>query len=365
MKKFLRLFFCLLLLFCVTFSNGAAADEEDYGFSQANESLPKSASEITDKNDQNGVIEIFSVSNIINLLTNGTYKILKNSVKDFALIIGAILLLAAVKYLGQSMKRNNIKNIFNITAALTLSILVYRISGSVINDAQGAINEITIYIKALLPAFSASITAKGAFSSALVLPATTLIGTNIISDLMAKVFLPIINIYLALCLAGAVSDKVETTGFAKLVRNVAIWSVTALCTVLVSVLSIQKLVTGVTDNLATKTAKFAVGGMVPIVGTIVKDAFDTVAGSVKMISSVSGAFAIAAVIYAIIPIITRLAVYNLLFRFAASVSEMLIDKKASGFFIGISDLWGIIFAVTICEGIVFIFSVAVLISAGG
>ena len=117
---------------------------------------------------------------------------------------------------------------------------------------------------------------RQALTSAAVLPGIMLTALEITSQLNIYFFLPILNIYFAVCLAGAASNKVALAGVGNFLKSTVIYCLTGVTTIFVGILGIQRVVASASDTVAAKAVKFTVGSVIPVVGGIVKDAFEDV-----------------------------------------------------------------------------------------
>ena len=90
-------------------------------------------------------------------------------------------------------------------------------------------------------------------------------------------------------------------GVGNFLKSTVIYCLTGVTTIFVGILGIQRVVASASDTVAAKAVKFTVGSVIPVVGGIVKDAFDTVAGGIGMIKSVTGAIGIAAILFTLAP----------------------------------------------------------------
>lgn len=369
MKKILRtMIFAILILMISSFAAAAAetgSELPDFGMEEAERALPDGASELYGLRDGGSLLSKFSWESVLDFLSGSTYTIIKEALRDFARIFAVVLIFVLLGGVMQAAEKSYASTAFDFTAMLVAALTFYSCMGRALQEATGAVQDLSIYIKALMPVFAGTLTMSGAPVSGTVLPAAALAGINLLSDLNLRFFLPMIQLYFSLCLAGGISKKITACGFAKIVKSTVTWCLTAICTIFVSLLSIQRLITGASDGVAAKTAQFALSSIVPVVGGIVKDALATVAGSINMIKSVAGAIGVGAIFFVLVPIFIRLFIYSILFRLAAAFSSFSGTSRLSDFLSAAAEVWNIIFAVTACEGILFVLGIAILMTVGG
>lgn len=86
------------------------------------------------------------------------------------------------------------------------------------------------------------------------------------------------------------------------------------------------MLTGSADAFALKAAQAAFSGMVPVVGSMLSDASESLLASAGLIRSAAGAFGILAVIsMAIVPFL-RLGAYYLALKLAGAIGEGAVMK---------------------------------------
>lgn len=374
-----RIFFAAVLFFLILFSIAAGASDvspetdtttqstdelySSFGADEAQQQMPDAAKQYID--DKKDISEQINYKTILNFLSNGTYDIIKGAIVDFGKIMAVVVLFMALSAFAEQGLKSYSKTAFHFAAMLCLALVVYDCSRGAINEAANAIDELSVYMKALLPVFAGTMAGSGAVTSAAVLPGIMLTALEILSQVNVGFFLPVLQIYFAVCLAGAASNKVALAGLGSFLKSTVIYCLTGITTIFVSVLGIQRVVAAASDTVAAKAVKFTMGSVIPVVGGIVKDAFDTVAGSIGMIKSVTGAVGIAAIFFTLAPIVIRIVLYTLMFKAATALASLSGNSKISGFLGSISELWNCIFAVTVFEGTILIIGIAAMISVGG
>ena len=362
MKKWI---WTALLIACFVIP-ACGADLPDFGLSKAQQSLPSGAEEaLGGAQSASGLLDRFGFSEVLDFLTNNTFTIARGAFRDFGKLVAVVLTFVMVDGLMRAADKRFTSAAFDFASMLCAALAVYSCMKPVISAAQEAICDLSVYLKALMPVFAGVLAAGGAPVSAAVLPSAALTAISLLSDLNTRFFLPLVQVYLAVCLASGISQKVLMLGLADLVKSAVNWCLTATATVFVSVLSVQRIITGASDGAVSRTAKLAVSTFVPVVGGIVKDALETVAGGVAVIRSVTGALGIAAVFYVLIPVFIRLFLYAGMFRIAAAFAGLSGGSRLHGFLKAASEAWNVVFAVTACEGLLLVLGVAILLTVGG
>ena len=94
-------------------------------------------------------------------------------------------------------------------------------------------------------------------------------------------------------------------------------------TVFTTVMAAQSLLASKADNLAGKAAKFAIGNMVPLVGSAIAGTLGTVATSVEYIRAGVGVIGVVVIILLLLPTLLTLLVTKYAFSLASGAADIL------------------------------------------
>ena len=126
-------------------------------------------------------------------------------------------------------------------------------------------------------------------------------------------------------------------------------------TVFGAVMAAQNLLASKADNLAGRTAKLAVGNLVPVVGSAIAGTLGAVSSSIEYIRSSVGVIGIISVILMVVPTIVTLLLTKLILSLSAGAAEILgcsREGKVIGELVGINGF--LLAAACICS-VTFIF----------
>jgi stage III sporulation protein AE len=145
----------------------------------------------------------------------------------------------------------------------------------------------------------------------------------ILETLCAGTVLPVAGICLALVLPEALSGKVDLRPIAGLIKRTYTLCISFLMLLLCGVLGIQSTLAKASDTLALRTARFAAGSFLPVVGGSVSETLRTVAGSVEYLRAVAGASAVTVLFFAFLPIFVSLLLTRIAFLLGGAVAKLL------------------------------------------
>ena len=125
--------------------------------------------------------------------------------------------------------------------------------------------------------------------------------------------------------------------------------------------SFEGFLSTVFDSFSMKTAKFALGSFIPLVGNALADAVGTVAGSMNVIKNTCGTMGILVMILLLLPSILQLILQRAAVGAAQVTAELLGCEKEGRLLAEIQGVFGYILAVTALAAVLFVFIMALII----
>lgn len=175
----------------------------------------------------------------------------------------------------------------NVAVCLTVGGLVSTSALSVLNGADETVANLSRAVEGIVPVFAGILVASGSFTGAALYGFATAAAASFATSFMHNVVHPLAGVLLGLSAVSALCEN-DLYSLAEGIRKAIVRILGLLSVVFVSLLSLQTAVSGSTDSLALKAARFIVAGSVPIIGHAVADAAATLAGSVQVVKGVVG-----------------------------------------------------------------------------
>jgi stage III sporulation protein AE len=177
--------------------------------------------------------------------------------------------------------------------------------------------------------------------------------------------LPLLEIYTVICLIGSISPQVRMSGIAGFIKKATTFFMGLMLTIFVGALSLQGVLASSADSAAFKVMKFTAGSFVPVVGSILGEALNTVLGAAALLRTTVGIFGIGVFIYIALPVIISVLLRMIVLSLASLVAYMLGQDNAGAFLKDLSGALSITFAILATVSALFIMSVAVTATMGG
>lgn len=304
----------------------------------------------------------FSLKDLIKLVCESLIHKIKEPIKAIASVTAAVLICSLIKNFCEDFSAAG--KIVNFSAVIAVSCAIMLPLKNVIEYSAKVIEESSDFMLGFIPVYSSAAVSCGNVSSA-VSYRTLMLGTaTAISQLSSEIVMPLISIYFAMCIAGSVSD-LNIGEISKYFKNFSVWILGASMTVFSGILGLGTLISSSADSSFNKTAKFLIGSAVPVVGSTISDALTTLKGCLSVTKNVFGIYGIIVTAAIFIPPIISVISWKICLSAASAVCGIAENKELCGLLKAASYVMGIMLALLVSISIMFIFSVAVLLMAGG
>ena len=183
----------------------------------------------------------------------------------------------------------------------------------------------------------------------------------IVSEVIKRCLVPLITFSAVLSVVGNIGDKAGISGFVRIVKSAAKWIMALVITVFTGINTIYGFATPALDAVGTRTLKFAVGSLVPVVGGFLSDTLDTVAASGAVVKNAVGASGIVMLAIMCIPPIIKLGIMQLMFKLSSAITEPIANKRISKMLWDMGDAFMALFGVVVLSSIMFIINICIII----
>lgn len=183
----------------------------------------------------------------------------------------------------------------------------------------------------------------------------------IVSEVITRCLVPLITFSAVLSVAGNIGDRNGISGFVKIVKSATKWIMALVITVFTGINAIYGFATPALDAVGTRTIKFAVGSLVPIVGGFLSDTLDTVTASGAVVKNAVGASGIVMLCIICIPPIIKLGIMQMMFKLISAITEPIADRRISGMLWEIGEAFVALFGVVVLTAVMFIINICIIL----
>ena len=361
----ISLFAALTLAACSVFSVGA---EESFDMSAVYDALSDDALNSLQRIGANSAnadeLSSLSFEKIIGEIAQTAENNAAPPLKGL-ISITAIFLICSMLSVYKGSLSSGVSDAINITAALCISGAVVVPAVELIGNASQLIVTASNVMLAYVPAVvTLMLSSGGAVSSASYYTAVLAAGEGV-CQLSSRLLAPFMNLFLGLSVTSGISPEIHLEGLIQSVSKAVRWLLTFAMTIFTAVLGVKQVITSSLDTVSNRAVRFAVGSFVPVVGSALSEAYNTVRGSVSILKSGLGVFAIIAVAAVFMPIIIRSVMWIVTLWLGKSVAEVLGLPQCAGLLGGVSAVLSTLLAVVLCVMSIYIISSAVALLLGG
>lgn len=379
MKK-LIIVICILLIISTTAANAQENYDEILEAQEQIVNIEKFTDVINKliSPDSNKIIPQFSVKQLIRDIAMGNVsfnikeifeRVLKFFFKEVYLnleiiikVIILVLLCALLQNLKSSFGNDGVGEIAFYSCYIFIAAILIKHFLDVLNLGKAVINNLVIFMQAFIPTLFTLLITTGNITASTVLQPSIIFSIEIISTLIKNLILPLILFYTVLAIVNNISDKVQVSKLADLIKNVGTWLIVIFLTIFISILSLQSKITSIADGVGTKAAKFAVSTFVPIVGKVLSDAVETVVGySILIKNSISVVGMIVIILICLVPVIKIFALI-VIYKLTAALIQPISDERIVKCISQMANSLTFISAAVISVSVMFLISVSIIIN---
>ena len=372
MKKYLIIFLIAIVSYSLS-PTVKATDEQNLIESQADSLGISTFLSDSEKYTQDAfgdidINEIFTAS-ISGKLDNGMiiniiFKLLGDNVKNALITVGSVMIIVVIhsilKAISENLGNENVSKIAYYIEYILIITLIMTNFSSIITEMKTAVQSLTGFANSLIPLMiTLMITTGNVVSSGMLQPILLLLVT-FISNFMTNILIPIALVATALGIISKISDQAQVGKLSKFLNSSMVWILGTVLTLFVSVTSLEGGLTSSIDGVTAKAAKTAISSVVPVVGSILGDAVNTIMGCSNIIKNAVGVVGIIGIIAICIRPIVQLAALTITYYLGAALCEPIADDKIVGIMEQMGGTFKIFLAVLFALTVLLIIGIAIV-----
>lgn len=298
-------------------------------------------------------IDSLDFKSILSLTPSQAMGLIAAVIKDFftrpfkcmLLLIGVILLCALLDSFRQSIDTDSKTEIFTTVCVLCACAVILSPISKCIETATSAVRSSSDFMISFVPVFSTVLTASGHPVSAAAYHMLIFSAAQLVSQIAAKTLIPLLSVYLAFSVTGAVIPSFNLDSVGKSVKSFINWTLGVSVTVFVSLLGLQSFVACGADTVTMKTAKLVLGSAIPIVGGAISEALSTTQACVGLLKTSVGVYAVIAVCLTILPALVESILWLLALKISQAAADVMGISSLSKLFGAVQNTLSVLIAV--------------------
>ena len=241
-----------------------------------------------------------------------------------------IIIHSILKAISENLGNENVSKIAYYIEYILIVTLIMTNFSTIITEMKEAVQNLTSFANSLIPLMmTLMITTGNVVSSGMLQPILLLIIT-FISNFITNILIPIALISTALGIVSKISEQVQVGRLSKFLNSSMVWILGTVLTLFVSLTSLEGGLTASVDGVTAKAAKTAISSVVPVIGSILGDAVNTIMGCSNIIKNAVGVVGIIVILSICVRPIIQLAALTITYYLGAALCEPIADEKVVG-----------------------------------
>ena len=240
-----------------------------------------------------------------------------------ASVCGLLLLSSVFNAFRNFLRTDGVGRAFSFCSTLAVLCLLITKGVDCIHRVASYFSTLNTLTASLLPLLSVLYALGGNLTAAAASTTGLSVYMTLLEELVGKSILPFCGICLILALVNALDPSLKTQGLLSTVKKNYTTLLTFLMMLLLAMLSTQTVLGARSDNLLMRSAKFAAGNLIPVVGGSISELLRTVSAGVGYLRGALGISAILLLLLTLLPTVTELLLLRLTWQITASVAELL------------------------------------------
>lgn len=249
-----------------------------------------------------------------------------------------------------------------LVGALAVTSVAVGDVSSLMGLGRDTILKLTEFTRVLIPAMTTAAAASGSVTGAAARQMVTLFFSNLLLTLIEGVLIPMVYLYVAASAGALAADNPGVRAIADFVKWLVQTVLTWVLLIFTAYISLSGVIAGTADRAAVKLTRFAISGMVPVVGGILSDATESVLAGAGILRNSIGIFGTLAVLaFCLVPFL-HLGVQYLMYKLAAVLTSAMTQSPISRLIGDIGGAFGLVLGMTGTAALLTLISIITTIS---
>ncbi len=303
--------------------------------------------------------------NIINMIKDRIFE----EIYEIKPILKSILLISVaaglLKVLSDAFSKKETEEAAFFVCFAMISASCVSVFSQAVGYGTQVVHSLCEFITKFEPILIGLLLSGGAITQAAAFQPILASSVYILGLLMDKCILPLTYFSAILGILNNIGRRVEIGTLCKLLTSVSKWLLTGVLTLFSAILTLYGFGTSALNTVAAKGIKFAVGSLVPVVGSLLSDTVETVISGTNLLKNAVGtAGMITVIVMASVPVI-KVWIMMMLLKVTAALCEPFSDKRITGVLLAVGDAISAVFQMVITAGMLFIISIGIILISTG
>ncbi len=230
------------------------------------------------------------------------------------------------------------------------------------NTATDTLSEIVDFTHVLAPVYLMSIAMAGGATTATVFYNVLIFAIYAVNWFILHFVVPLIQVYVVLVLVNHLAREDFLSRFADLIKTAVEWMLKTIFGLVIGINMIQGLLAPVIDSVRTSVLNKAAGA-IPGIGGAANAVTEVVLGSAVLIKNGIGVAALVILVVICVVPVLKLAIFVLMYKFAAAVIQPISDRRMTGCVSGVGEGADMLLKVVLTAMALFFITIAMVAAA--
>lgn len=339
MKKIFPIF-----LFLLMFSHPVwAVDSAAFGADQVKNALPAEASDLLDGRD---ILSTGDISDDVQRILTGSVDHNLGPIRSAVAMCCQILVIVMLTAVMRSTGDKRSEQAMVLAAVLAIGTICAGNLSGFFELASKTIDSMSAFAGFLYLSLASATAATGAVQSSASLYGITVLLCSLITRGVETLFLPGISCFMALMIANSALGDDSLRMAADTLKQLLVTGMKLSVLLITAYLSITGVVSGTADSAAIKAAKLTISSTVPVVGSMIADASETLLVSAGLIRSGLGMFGLLGVLAVSAGPFFQTGCQYLVLKGTAAAAGIAGEKELSGLISAMAGAMGMLTGLT-------------------
>lgn len=283
-------------------------------------------------------------------------------------LLGKLLFLAVLCVLLQNLQSSFEGSTISVLAYnicyIFLAVIALTAFYNALALARTAVGNMVGFMEALLPLVISLLAGVGAVTTAALFTPLMLFVVNTVSVVVKDLVLPVFLFAAVLQCVNLLAGKYQVSNLSGLLRQVGVVALGLTMVVFVGIITVQGVAGGVADGVALRTAKYATGTFIPVLGKMFVDTVEMVMGASLLLKNAIGLFGIVTVLTICAFPLIKLASLIFVIKLAGALIEPMGDERMAKCLDGMGDNLMLVFGAVLAVAIMFFLAITIIIGVG-
>lgn len=244
-------------------------------------------------------------------------------VKILSSVCGLLLLSSIFSRIRTAFQSDGIGRAFSFCSTLVITVALLNCSALSLESVTGFFSTLSAMTSAALPLMGVLYAMGGNLSVAVATSSGLTLYLTLLEELIGKSILPFCGFCMALALIGALDSSLRMGTLLSTVKKNYTTALAFFMMLLLAMLASQSTLGARSDTLLMRSAKFAAGNLIPVVGGSVSELLKTVSASVGFLRGTVGICGVLLLLLTLLPTLVELLLVRLTWQLSASLADLL------------------------------------------